>query len=111
MRKKKSHVMNVNRLLLEVNLESVFRRQMYGIYSLGLSKWPVPHHSWNIAFMACWFNLEQWNNLIALAVPQGHNRCDILVKFLLVWAAMDGSIVDSCFEVLIPDDPEMIAFF
>ena len=60
---------------------------------------------------ACRLNRELWNKLIERAVAQGHSRRDTLAKFLLVWAAMDGSILSSYFETIIPDDAEMIAFF
>ena len=60
---------------------------------------------------ACALNRALWDNLIASAVAQGHSRRDVLSMFILVWAAMDGSIFKEYLQVIIPDNAEMIAFF
>jgi hypothetical protein len=60
---------------------------------------------------ACCFNQDMWSKLIRSAVQQGHQRRDVLAKFLLVGAAMDGSILSNRFEVIVPDNVSMIAFF
>ena len=35
----------------------------------------------------------------------------LLSKFLLIWAAMDGSVLRTVFNVIVPDNEEMIDFF
>lgn len=60
---------------------------------------------------ACKLNRQLWNDLMERSVALGHSRQDTLAKFLLVWAAMDGSILKDYFAVIVPNDPDMIAFF
>lgn len=60
---------------------------------------------------ACLLNRTLWDDLIRRTEAKGHSRRDVLAKFILVWAAMDGSILHDRLEVIIPDDPQMITFF
>ena len=60
---------------------------------------------------ACVFNRTLWDDLLARASRKGHSRRYMLSKFILVWAAMDGSIMDTYFYIIIPDNDEMITFF
>ena len=60
---------------------------------------------------ACLLNLDLWNDLLERANAQGHSRRDTLALFLLVWAAMDGSIGEHKFTVIIAEDPTTIRFF
>ena len=59
----------------------------------------------------CNLNMELWNDLLARAEAKGFSRRRMLAKFILVWAAMDGSILRNCLTVIIPDNPAMIKFF
>ena len=59
----------------------------------------------------CNLNQALWDKTIEMAKEQGHTKRDTLAKFILVWAAMDGSILSGRFEVIVPDDETMIKFF
>ncbi|KAL3941985.1 MAG: hypothetical protein SGARI_000414 [Bacillariaceae sp.] len=55
----------------------------------------------------CEFNRELWDRLISL-VP---DRRKALALFVMIWAALDGSILKGYVGVLIPDDDEVQEFF
>lgn len=56
-------------------------------------------------------NIKLFEDLVIRARAQGRSRRDTLALFILVWAAMDGSILKNQLVVLINDDKKMIKFF
>lgn len=59
-----------------------------------------------------WINCFLWDCRHWLVEEKvRYNSCDVLAKFLLVWAAMDVSIMPTQFSVILPLNQEMITFF